>query len=226
MTGNRPRGLGPALLAGLALTGFVAGCDAPRVLAPPVPLRAASANDFGVDIEFAEPLDRASAENVTHYTVRPAAAGSAPQTIVSAALVDTFYGRVVQLLISDGPLADTSDYVVETRDVLTIAGGSTGSHSVPFRTGLSYRAPLRDLFETRCSSCHGAPQAAGGYRTDSHAALFGNGTDTTPDLIAGDPSCLLLRKCRPGRSMWDAGRLSYLDFELLLNWVVSYGARL
>ena len=226
MTGNRPARLGLIVLATLVLAGFVAGCDAPRLLAPPVPLRAASANDFGVDLEFAEPLDRASAEDLTHYTVRPAAAGSAPHTIFSAAIVDTFYGRVVQLLISDGPLADTSEYVVEALNVRTLAGGSTGSHTVTFRTGLSYRAALRELFDSRCSSCHGAAQAAGGYRTDSYAALFGNGTDTTPDVIAGNPACLLLRKCRPGRSMWDAGRLSYFDFEILLNWVVSYGARL
>ncbi len=201
------------------------GCHAARIIAPPPPLRAASANDFGVDIEFAEPLDRASAEDVTRYTVRPAMGPGAPQTIFSATVVDTFSGRVVQLLISDGPLADTSDYIVDSRDVRTLDGKSTGSRSATFRTGLSYRTPLSELFDSRCSSCHGASQAAGNYRTDSYDGLFGGGTDATPNLIAGNPNCLLVRKCRPGRSMWNAGGLSYLDFEMILNWVASYGAR-
>ena len=144
----------------------------------------------------------------------------------SAALVDTFYGRVVQILIADGPLPDTTDFIVETQDVRTLDGRSTGRRSVTFRTGLSYRSPLRELFDSRCSSCHGASQAAGNYSTDSYDGLFGAGTDATPNLIAGNPSCLVIRKCRPGRSMWDAGQLSYLDFEMILNWVASYGARL
>ncbi len=202
-----------------------AGCHAARIIAPPPPLRAASANDFGVDVEFAEPLDRARAEDVTRYAVRPAMGPGAPQMIFSATVIDTFSGRVVQLLISDGPLADTSDYIVDARDVRTLDGKSTGRRSATFRTGLSYRTPLRELFDSRCSPCHGASQAAGNYRTDSYAALFGTGTDATPNLIAGNPNCLLVRKCRPGRSMWNAGGLSYLDFEMILNWVVSYGAR-
>ena len=135
-------------------------------------------------------------------------------------------GRVVQILIADGPLPDTTDFIVETQDIRTLDGRSTGRRSATFRTGLSYRTPLRDLFDSRCSPCHGASQAAGNYRTDSYAALFDTGTDGTPNLIAGNPNCLLVRKCRPGRSMWDAGHLSYLDFEIILNWVASYGARL
>jgi len=224
MTGRR---LLLVAVSGLAAVATLqAGCHAARIVAPPPPLRAASANDFGVDAEFAEPLDRASAEDVSRYSVRRAMGPGAPQTIFSATVIDTFYGRVVQLLISDGPLADTSDYIVEARDVRTLDGRSTGVRSVTFRTGLSYRAPLRGLFDSRCSPCHGALQTAGNYRTDSYASLFGTGTDGTPDLIAGDPNCLLVRKCRPGRSMWDAGQFSYLDFETILNWVASYSARL
>ena len=212
-------------MAALGLFALLTGCHASRMMAPIVPMRAASANDFGVDIEFAEPLDRASAQDVTHYTVRAALGPGTPQTIFSATVVDTFYGRVVQLLISDGPLADTSDYIVEARDVRTLDGRSTGIRSVTFRTGLSYRGQLRELFDSRCSSCHGASQAAGNYRTDSYAGLRGTGTNVTPNLISGDPNCSVIRRCRPGRSMWDAGQLSYLDFEMLLNWTVSYQAR-
>lgn len=212
---------------GLAATAMLgAGCHAARIVAPPLPLRAASANDFGVDLEFAEPLGRASAEDATRYTIRAASAPGTPRSLYSATVVDTFYGRVVQILVADGPLPDTADLIVEAQDARMLDGKSTGSRSVTFRTGLSYRAPLRELFDSRCSSCHGGSQAAGNYRTDSYEALFGTGTDTTPNLVVGDPNCLLVRRCRPGRSMWDKGRLSYLDFEMILNWVVSYGARL
>ena len=223
MTPLRPRGALPWAL--LTLAALLPGCDTARVVAPPPPLRAASASDFGIDLELAEPLDRASAEDASRYTVRRAPAGF-PETIYSATVIDTFYGRVVQLLLSSGPLADTADFTVEARDLGTIYRKTTGTRSTNFRTGLGYRSALRDLFDSRCSSCHGGTQPAGNYRTDSYAALFGAGTDGTPNLIAGDPNCLVIRRCRPGRTMWDRGHFSYLDFEMLLNWVVSYGARL
>lgn len=221
-----PRAVVVALRGIAALAALVAGCDVARVIAPPLPLRAASANDFAVDIEFAESLDRASAEDIAHYALHKASTPGTPEVIFSATVVDTFYGRVVQLLISSGPLTDATDYVIDATNVQALDGRSTGTRSVTFRTGLSYTAPMRDLFDSRCSSCHGASQAAGSYRTDSHVALFGTGTDATANVIAGDPNCLTLRKCRPGRTMWNAGQLDYLDFEMLLNWVVSYGARL
>lgn len=223
------RRFAPMLCCGVAAIGIaalLASCDVARVIAPPPSLRAASANDFAVDVEFAEPLDRASAEDITRYTVVEALGPGAGQAIFSATLVDTFYGRVVQLLISTGPLADTTDYTVEANDVRTLRGGSTGTRSVTFRTGLGYRASMQSLFDARCSACHGAAQAAGNYRTDSYAALFGSGTDATPNLVAGNPNCLLVRRCAPGRSMWDAGRLDDLDFRMINNWVASYGARL
>ena len=73
--------------------------------------------------------------------------------------------------------------------------------------------------------CHGPRQANGSYRTDSMAGLRGNGTDATPNLVAGSPTCLLVRKCKPHNSMFNSGRLSYFDFEMILNWVEVYAAR-
>jgi len=189
------------------------------------PLRAASASDFAVDIEFAEPLDRASAENASHYRVYPLGDPAASVAIYSATRVDTSFGRVVQLLLSGGPLPDSSQYEVQASGVLTLDGHSTGERRAAFRTGLSYRSPLGELFADHCNRCHGAASVEGNYRTDSYTALKGNGTDQTANLIAGDSNCLLLRRSRPLRSMFDQGGLTYLDFEVLLNWVVSYGAR-
>lgn len=202
-----------------------AGCHAARTLAPPPPLRAASASAFAVDVEFDASLDRSSAEDVAHFELWPAASPGTTVPLGSAVLIDTTLGRVVQLLVSGGPLSDTTDYVVTAHGVLDLQGRSTGDRTIAFRSGLSYRAPMQAWFDERCSTCHGASRQGGTYRTDSYAGLFGNGSDGTPNLIAGDPNCLLVRRCRPERSMWDAGRLSYLDYEMLLNWVSSYGAR-
>jgi hypothetical protein len=207
------------------MAGILGGCHAARVLAPPPPLRAASANNFAVDVEFAEPLDRTSAEDASHYQVYPAGNPAAAVPIYSATVIDTTFGRVVQLLLSGGPLPDTSQYEVRTSDVAALDLHSTRTRSAPFRTGLSYGSPLCAVFASHCDRCHGAVQASGNYRTDSYLALTGNGTDGAPNLIAGDPTCLIIRRSRPLRTMFELGGLSYLDFEILLNWVVSYGAR-
>jgi len=213
--------------AALAVALGAAGCNTARVLAPPPPLRAASASHYAVDVEFAEPLDRATAEDVARYTLRDSATGT-PQVISQATLVDTLNGRVVQLLIPDwlGTDPDTTAFDLTTTGVLTVEWRSTGTRSVRFRTGLSYRTPLKALLDQHCSACHGSAQADGSYRTDSYAALFRNGTDGTPNLIANDPTCLTVRRSKPRNSMFDLGNLSYLDFEILRNWVTSYAARL
>ena len=213
-------------VAVIALAAFLAACHAGRILAPPPPLRVASAALYAVDVEFAEPLDRVTASDPSHYRSR--LSGSAtPATITSATLVDTLYGRVVQLVIPEwlGVDSDTMNAQLSTSGVLAADGRSTGTRQVTFRTGLSYAGPLRALFETHCSSCHNANRADGSYRTDSYAALLGGGTNATPNLVVGDPACLLVRKSRPRNSMFDLGGLSYLDYELLQNWVASYSAR-
>jgi hypothetical protein len=218
--------LGTALIAGGALAASLSGCDTARILAPPPPLRVASASPYAVDVEFAEPLDRTSAGQVSHYTLIPVG-GGAPAVIASATLVDTLYGRVVQLLIPDwlGTGTDTTDWTVGAANLRAADGRSLEARNATFRTGLSYRATVRALLDARCTSCHGPSQPAGNYRTDSYAALFGNGSNSTPNLIASDPTCLLVRKCKPRNSMFDLARLTYLDYEILINWVTSYGAR-
>ena len=204
----------------------IAGCNAARILAPPPPLRAASAATFALDVEFAEPLSKGSAEDVSHYLLVPLAGGP-PAAISTATLVDTLNGRVVQLLVPDWLSSDPdgTDWTVTTSGVLGVDGRSTGTRSVTFRAGLSYAQPLSALFDARCTECHGGSRVEGNYRTDSRAALLGDGTDGVPDLIAGDPGCLLVRKCKPHNSMFNLAGLTYFDFELIRNWVVSYNAR-
>jgi len=220
--------LGVAVAVAVVLGVALWGCHAARVLAPPPPLRAASATPYAVDVEFAEPLDQASAEDPARYTLVPVVGPATPVAIASATLIDTLNRRTVQLLIPDWLSTDTDtlEFDLTTTGVISYEGRSTGTRTLRFRTGLSYRNPMRALFDAKCSSCHGAAQAQGSYRTDSYVALFGNGTDATPDVIAGNPQCLTVRKCKPKNSMFNAADLSYLDFEMILNWVASYNARL
>ena len=204
----------------------IAGCHTARSLVPPPPLRAASAATYAVDVEFDEPLAKSVAEDPSHYTLTPLA-GGAPPVIASATLVDTLYGRVVQLLVPAWLTSDPdgTDWEVTSNGVLTAWGKTTGTRQATFRAGLSYTAPLKTLFDERCSSCHGATRADGSYRTDSYAGLLGGGKDGVPDLIPGDPTCLLVRRCKPHGSMFNLAGLSYFDFELINNWVTTYNAR-
>lgn len=219
------RALAGAVVVGAALS---VSCNTAKVLAPPPPLRAASASAFAIDVEFAEPLDRASAQDPSRFLAYPTGGVGAAPTILQATLIDTLYGRVVRLLVSDpvtGFLADSADYTVQTSGLLTVAGSSTGFRSVDFRTGLNYDAQLKNLFAHHCDSCHGLARADGSYRTDSYLALLGSGTNNIPNLIAGNPGCLLVEKTAPRRSMFSRGNLSFLDSEMIRNWVVSYLAR-
>lgn len=207
--------------------GFL-GCNTAAVLAPPSPLRAASASNLAIDVEFAEPLDKTSAQDISHYLVSPTSGTGSPAIVQQAALIDTLYGRVVRLYLQDpvqGFLPDSTDYTIQTSGVITLAGASTGTRSVAVRTGLNYNTPMQNLFALHCNSCHGSAIADGSYRTDSYSALFAPGTSPTPNVIAGDPNCLLVVKTKPSNSMFRLGNLTFLDSEIIHNWVVSYQAR-
>jgi len=213
-------------IAGIAAS-FL-GCNTAKVLAPPPPLRAASASNLAIDVEFAEPLDKNSAQEASHYLVYPTTRSGAPATVRQAALIDSLYGRVVRLYLQDpaqGFLPDSTDYTIQTSAVITLAGKPTGTRSVVMRTGLNYGTPMQDLLTIHCNSCHGPGRADGGYRTDSYNALFGPGTSPTPNVIAGDPNCLLVVKTKPSNSMFLLGGLTFLDSEVIHNWVVTYQAR-
>ncbi|HYQ96474.1 MAG TPA: hypothetical protein VER38_05640 [Candidatus Eisenbacteria bacterium] len=210
-----------------AITASYLGCNTAAVLAPRPALRAASASNLAIDVEFAESLDKTSAQDASHYLVYPTGSGS-PASVVQAALIDTLYGRVVRLSLQDpvqGFLPDSTDYAIQTSAVITLAGKSTGTRSVVIRTGLNYDTPMQNLFAIHCDSCHGPARVDGSYRTDTYSALFGPGTSPSPNVIAGDPNCLLVVKTKPSNSMFRLGNLTFLDSEIIHNWVVSYQAR-
>jgi len=215
------------LAALLAATVPSSSCHTARVLAPPPALRAASVAAFAVDVEFDEPIDKTSAEDPTHYSLYPAGNPGLPAAIGSATLVDTVFSRTVQLIVPGwlGTSPDGADYELASTGVQAADGSPTGSRRTVFRTGLNYSQPLAQLFDIHCNACHGPKRTSGSYRTDSYSALFGAGTSPTPNLIAGNPRCLLAVKTKPRNSMFIQGNLSYLDSDIILNWIVNYSAR-
>ena len=211
-----------ATLVALLATG---GCNTAAKLGPEPsdPPRAASSNDFAVEVEFPVPLDRASASDPGRFTVLDDA--SSPVAIYSAQLADTIFGRVVLLLLSGGPLADSARYTVLTSGMKDVFGAPLPDGRAEFRAGLRYGTDIAPLFAAHCDGCHGSARADGSYRTDSLEGLFGAGTDGTPDLIVGDANCSLVRRTRPQKSMYDRGSLDPLEADIIQNWVVSYQAR-
>lgn len=208
----------------LCAVALLAGCHAAKLLAPPPPVAAASVNAFAIEVVFAEPLDRVSAQDPARYRVHAAGAAT-EETIDSATLVDTLEGRVVQLIISSGPLPDSAAFEVVTQGVRTYDGRDTGRRAVTFATGLGYGSHLRAVFAAHCDACHGASLQDGNYRTDSLAGLRGTGVDSTPDLIAGDPNCALARRTRPRKSAFDQGGLDWFESDLIENWIIGYDGR-
>ena len=220
------RAHGFAAVAAAFLTLLVTGgCNTAAKLGPEPsdPPRAASSNDFAVEVEFPVPLDRASASDAARFTVLDDAAS--PVAILSAQLADTIYGRVVLLLLSGGPLADSARYTVLTTGVKDVFGKPVPDGRAEFRAGLRYGTDIAPLFAAHCDGCHGPSRAEGSYRTDSLEGLYGTGTDGTPDLIVGDANCSLVHRTRPQKSMYDRGSLDPLEADIIQNWVVSYQAR-
>ncbi len=215
-----------AAVATILLLAALAGCNTAKRFGPgALPLRAASANDFAVEVEFASPLARASAGEASRFTVLEEGNPAAPVAIYSAELADTIFGRVVLLLLSGGPLNDGARYVVRASGVRDVFGVVQPDAEAEFRAGLRYGADLAPLLAEHCNDCHGPTRADGAYRTDALTSLLGTGTDSIPNLIAGNPNCALVHRTRPIRSMYDKGMLSPLDADIIRNWVVSYQAR-
>ena len=83
-----------------AITAAFLGCNTAAVLAPLPPLRAASASNLAIDVEFAEPLDKTSAQDASHYLVYPTGGSGSPASVQQAALIDTLYDNAVKLMAS------------------------------------------------------------------------------------------------------------------------------
>lgn len=106
----------------------------------------------------------------------------------------------------------------EARDV-SITGGVTP-------TVLTYDADLKPYFDGSCatSGCHDATSQAGSYDMSTYEGILGNGSDGTPNAIAGDANSSLIVKSSAGQSMNGfVGGQANLD--MMIKWVVEDSLR-
>ncbi len=61
-------------------------------------------------------------------------------------------------------------------------------------TKYTYTTDISPVMSGLCNGCHTGSSAPAGYQTDSYSGLFGNGSDTTPNVIAGDATSLFVQK--------------------------------
>jgi hypothetical protein len=61
-------------------------------------------------------------------------------------------------------------------------------------TAYTYTANIAPVTNAFCSGCHSGSNPPQGYFTDSYTGLFGNGSDNTPNIIAGDVNSLFVQK--------------------------------
>ncbi len=63
----------------------------------------------------------------------------------------------------------------------------------PGSSGLNnYTDQMKLIFDNNCISCHGGPAPTNNYDVTTHAGIRGNGSDGTPNAIAGDSASILV----------------------------------
>lgn len=81
---------------------------------------------------------------------------------------------------------------------------------------VTYDANIKPILDDNCIGCHNATTPVAGYNLTTYAGVSGNGTDGTPNAIAGNASSLLITKIQSGH-----GSLSQNQIDLIYQWVVD-----
>jgi predicted CxxxxCH...CXXCH cytochrome family protein len=76
--------------------------------------------------------------------------------------------------------------------VVLVLAGCSEQRSLSAEACRTYRGQIEAVFAARCTSCHGGATPAGSYDLTSYLGALGNGTDATPNAVAGDPSSRIL----------------------------------
>jgi len=205
-----------------------ASCREPIGVVPAVELRAITPDSTHIDIEFPEALDPVAMADTGNIRVEvlipPEQAGRAV-AVRRAAVSDSIDGRMMQLETT--PIPDGVFLRVTFRSVRLLTGPRLARQPVTIGlvSGLSYWKDIAPLFAQHCNQCHSGLTPSGEYATDSFFALFGSGSSPPGNLIPGDLSSLLVRKCLSSGSMFWGGGLESIDEETIRSWVVYYLAR-
>ncbi len=76
--------------------------------------------------------------------------------------------------------------------VLTIFMALGCHNSEQVKTDPSFADDIQPVFNNSCISCHNATENAGSYNLTSYSLAMGNGTDSIPNIIAGNADSSLL----------------------------------
>ncbi len=96
------------------------------------------------------------------------------------------------------------------------AGADAAAMSDTGESPLTWAADVSPVLGARCVSCHGD---AGSYGLDGYTAALAGGSDDVPNVIAGEPSSLLLDYVGRGH-----GSPTAEEAVLLVAWVVDWAA--
>ncbi len=91
----------------------------------------------------------------------------------------------------------------------------------------TYDANMKPLFDASCaiSGCHAGSSPMGNYNLSSYAGVLGNGSDGTPNVIAGDSASLIITKVKNGTHFaWNTPTDQY-KIDLLIQWIVIDNSR-
>ncbi|MBN2536712.1 hypothetical protein JXB37_00375 [candidate division WOR-3 bacterium] len=83
----------------------------------------------------------------------------------------------------------------------------------------SYANDIQPLFNTSCAACHSGASPAAGYDLASRAGALGPGTDTIPNVVAGQPDSSELQRRLDDGTMPPSGRWDSVKVHTVRNWI-------
>jgi mono/diheme cytochrome c family protein len=99
---------------------------------------------------------------------------------------------------------------------------STPSNQV--KADPSYSADIQPIFNAHCVACHSGSGSSGNYDLSTRAGALGTGSDSLPNVIAGDAMLSLLFTRLDAGTMPPSGRLDTVDIFNVRNWI-NQGAK-
>ncbi len=103
------------------------------------------------------------------------------------------------------------------------AGASTGTGGAGGKPAgsLSWTADIYPLLiGNACMDCHGTSNIKGSYSLATYQAALGAGSDSVPNVIAGDPSSKLVQYALAAHT-----NIGAADAQLIYSWVVDWSAQ-
>lgn len=103
-------------------------------------------------------------------------------------------GTTVDAGVPDAPTTKP-DAPTVTPDAPTVTPDAPApTPDAPTATKYTYTTDIAPKMSGLCNGCHSGGSAPAGYLTDSYTGLFGNGSDGTPNIIAGNGNSLFVQK--------------------------------